>query len=320
MARPKKVAEAVTATENNVTATSVEDTTTTTEEVTAKKTTKRTKKTKEAKEPYKAEYTVKQWFVLPLLGSQPGDKDLFKSYIASRAPDAPTREDELTNATVEEVAARGVNVFLRRTKTGKPCVGQHTIRGFFKEAMTAARRQEGNISEDLKAHKSKITSNVAISPVYIELQFPEEVVGLKTEAEFNESGFGNYGVIKFPAEGRFVKHMMPTLDRPLQAETPKGKITSIASSEMAPAGTSIEYNMEIDSKDLPDGIFDVLKRGFKHGTGQWRGSGEYGNFVMEVRDKDGNIVCENTKEIIGATSDDPDFMEKFWDFVDEINL
>lgn len=312
MPRTKKVAEAVTATENT---TAVE---TSAETKTSRK--KTSTKKAENKPLYEEKYMITMWFVQPLLGSAPSDPDLYKRFIASNAPDAPTREEELLTNTVENVAAKGVNIFLRRTKTGIPCVGQHTVKGYFKESMTASRRQEGSVSEGLSGHKTKITGNTVIKPTFINLKFPEELVTTKTEEEFTNTGFGQYAVVKFPKQGRFERHMLPTCDRPLQAETAKGKITSIASSEMAPAGTSIEYELTVEMKGLSEGLFDVLKRGINHGTGQWRGSGEYGGFLVEIRDSNGKFVDGNTKEVLGATSDEDDFQDKLWDYIDENTL
>jgi hypothetical protein len=309
MPRTKKIAEAETAIE------------TTTAETSTKKTTTKKKTAKgDAEALYVENYHIKMWFIQPLLGSAPGDPDLYKRFIASNAPDAPTREEELTSNTVENVAARGVNVFVRRTKTGLPAVGQHTIKGFFKESMTASRRQEGSVSKGIANHKTRIVGNVVIKPTWINIQIPEDQIKDCTEEQFMKEGYGRYAAVRFPKEGRFQQYKLPTLDRPLQAETAKGKITSIASSEMAPAGTIIEYDMKIETKDLSAGIIDVILRGNEHGTGQWRGSGEYGAFVTEIYDENGEIVANNTESTIGCTSKDPEFIDKLYEYIDENNL
>jgi hypothetical protein len=323
MARPKKsVVEATETTESTVaTEVSVE------EEAPKKKSRKKSDgSTSSSKLPYVGRYHVKYWFIQPLLGSAPSDPDLYKRFIASNAPDAPTREEELLTNTVENVAAKGVNIFVRRTITGRPAVGQHTIKGFFKESMTAVRRQDNSDYEKFSAHKSKIVGNVTIKPIWINLDFPEEMIVEKTEEEFKKTGFENYQVVKFPAtNGRFVRHMLKNLDRPLQADTAKGKITSIASSEIAPAGTTIEYDITFEAKDVENGVFDMLLRGADHGTGQWRGSGEYGAFVCEVRpiNEDGSygdICVASTKSVIGVTSEDKKFEDKLWEFIEETCL
>lgn len=311
MPRRKKIAEAETAIET----TTATETSTSTKKASKKKTAKG-----DAEALYVENYHVKMWFIQPLLGSAPGDPDLYKRFIASNAPDAPTREEELTSNTVENVAARGVNVFVRRTKTGLPAVGQHTIKGFFKESMTASRRQDGSVSKGISIHKTRITGNVVIKPTWINIQIPEDMIKDCTEEQFIKEGYGRYAAVRFPKEGRFQQYKLPTLDRPLQAETAKGKITSIASSEMAPAGTIIEYDMKIETKDLSAGIIDVILRGNEHGTGQWRGSGEYGAFVAEIYDENGDIVANNTEATIGCTSKDPEFIDKLYEYIDENNL
>lgn len=278
-------------------------------------------KSPEAYDPQVTSYKVKMWFIQPLLGSSPGDPDIYKKFIASKAPDAPTREEELQTNTVENVAAKGTNVYLRRSVTGSPCVSAHTVKGYFKETVTATKRQKGGI--DITNHKTKITGNTVIEPPFINLNIPEELIKDCTEEKFKKEGFGHYAAVRFPREGRFQKWMLPTCDRPLQAETPQGKITSIASSEIAPAGTSIEYVLKVDQmkKDPIDiSILRAILRGQEHGTGQWRGSEIYGRFVAEIRDMDNNIIMSNTEEIIGCNSEDPDFHDRLFEYIEGFNL
>ena len=270
-------------------------------------------------------YDVTLWFIQPLLGSAPSDPNLYKTFIASKAPDAPTREEELVTTTVENVASRGTNVFLRRSVTGKPTIAQHALKGFLKERGTQENRVIDGIS--ITNHKTKIVGNVVIKPTFIDLNIPEELIRDTTEETFKKEGFGYSSAIRFPAEpgSRFRRIMLPTCDRPLQAETPQGKITSIASSEVAPAGTSINFQMEVDQlaptkKDpgqIDERLIALLLSGVRHGTGQWRGSGEYGAFVTEVRNEDGKLIYENTTEVLGTNSDDADFYQKLCDYIDD---
>lgn len=289
-------------------------------ETTAKKTKKATPKKGASGTPFVEKFNVRMFFVQPFLGSAPNSSDIYKRFIASKAPDAPTREEELLNTTVENVAAKGVNVFLRRSKTGAPCVGQHTVKGFYKESMTAVRRQGGTVCDNISGHKTKIAGNIVISPTYIDLKLPTSEIVEKTEEEFKETGFGKAGVVVFPKEGRYQEVKLRTYDRPLRANTPQGEIVSIASSEMAPAGTEIEYDLKVEMDGLSEGIINMILRGNEHGTGQFRTSGEYGEFVAEIRNEAGEIVANNTKSTIGCTSDDPEFYDKLWEYIDEISL
>lgn len=50
-------------------------------------------------------------FMTNALGTKPGDPDVFKTYIASKAPDAPTMEQEIMATSVEEVQEKGITVF-----------------------------------------------------------------------------------------------------------------------------------------------------------------------------------------------------------------
>lgn len=290
----------------------------------------KTKKTRKKKEKVTAElfeehFHVTMWFTHPVLGAKPGTTNLWMEYNVKKAPDGPTREQELSTNTVEDVAAKGVTVFLRRTLTGKPCIESFTLKGYFKDGITGKKRQEGSVAynekeEAAKAHKSKIASNIYIYPPYIHLQFPPYTVKEKTEEEFQETGFGKYDVITTKVDDFFTRYRIKNYDRQMKAQTPQGERVSIASSECAPPGTKIEFDLEVEVKDFSKILFETLMKGYKHGTNQNRGSDLYGNFVCEIRKEDGEIYVENTSKVIGCTSDDPEFEEMLISYLQDFNL
>lgn len=85
---------------------------------------------------------------------------------------------------------------------------------------------------------------------------------------------------------RFIPLIMPTgseigmCQRPLRAQTPQGERVSLVQSETVPAGTVLEYQLNILSKDLRPFVKAWLNYGQFRGLGQWRNSGK-GRFFWE---------------------------------------
>lgn len=189
---------------------------------------------------------VRLTFTEELLGTKPGDPDVYGNYIASKAPDAKTMAEEIEAFGIEEVAEKGVTVFLR-TKDGLPYLEDYTIKGFFKDSCGVLRKVPGTISSKVKA-------------------FKKEIDGL---------------VFAYPRE--IILHMPDGLDycqRPLRAATPQGERVSLAKSESAPAGTWIEFEIECLTETMYDLVVELLDYGAKRGMGQWRNSGK-GRFTWE---------------------------------------
>ena len=74
-----------------------------------------------------------------ILGSQPNDKEIYSTYIASKAPDAPTMEQEIEAFGAVEVDEKGMTVFARN-EDGAPCLYNYQIKGFFKAACQAFKK------------------------------------------------------------------------------------------------------------------------------------------------------------------------------------
>ena len=66
-------------------------------------------------------------FLDEVLGSSPASKDVYKDYIASRAPDAGDVTDEIEAIGVDAVEQKGITVF-PRAKDGGPAPPFHTLR------------------------------------------------------------------------------------------------------------------------------------------------------------------------------------------------
>lgn len=62
-----------------------------------------------------------------LLGTASNNKALHSEFIASHAPDAPSREEEIAAVGVDEVIEKGMTVF-SRNKDGKPILWATRLR------------------------------------------------------------------------------------------------------------------------------------------------------------------------------------------------
>ena len=111
-------------------------------------------------------YEVELTFTEEVLGTQPNNKEIYGDYIASKAPDATTIEDEIAAVGVTEVEEKGMTVF-PRDEDGKPFIHDYQIRGFFKDACSALQRckKSKNLSSNLKAYKKVIDGDIFVEGI-----------------------------------------------------------------------------------------------------------------------------------------------------------
>ncbi len=196
---------------------------------------------------------VKLTFIDDLLGTASSDPELHETYIASKAPDALGREEEVAALGVDEAVAKGRTVF-PRDKDGDPVIWNYQIRGFFKSACQALRTIKGTKSSALKAYKKQIDLRIFVFP----------------DAK-DRSGRG----IKINVNGE-----IGDCQRPLRAQTMQGERVAIADSEMIPAGSTIEFDILMQDPNDREMIKEWFDYGSLNGLGQWRNSGK-GAFVWE---------------------------------------
>ena len=185
-------------------------------------------------------------FFEEILGTASADPEIHATYIASNAPDAMTRKEEVKAIGVEEVIEKSMTVFPRGTG-GEPILLDYQIKGFFKNAAKAFGYVGGK--QKLTAYKSKIDNLVFVKERQIKLQMPE---GAK----------------------------IGSCQRPLRASTAQGERVALANSESCPAGTQIEFIIMVMVDDLMKNIIDWLDYGKLNGIGQWHNSGK-GRFEWE---------------------------------------
>lgn len=186
-----------------------------------------------------------------ILGTLPADEEIYKKYIASKAPDPKTIADEVAAIGAEQVYDSKITVF-PRNKEGKVCVYDYLIKGFFKNAASAMRDADDSASSKLKAHKKKIDNLVFVFPRMIEIT-----------SEGGE-GYNAVGIC----------------ERPLRASTAQGERVAISASECVPAGSQLEFEVKVLDSKMMEYVVEWLDYGQFNGLGQWHNSGK-GRFTWE---------------------------------------
>lgn len=192
------------------------------------------------------EIKAKITFTEELLGTASSDPEVHKTYIASKAPNAPKLEEEVEALGVDNIAEKSMTIF-PRDKDGNPILWDYQIKGFFKDSCSALRKVTGTASSKIKAYKKEIDGLVFVFPREIKINLD-----------------GGIGIC----------------ERPLRAQTAQGERVALASSETVPAGSSVEITIRCLSDAHEKAVREWLDYGQLKGLGQWRNSGK-GRFTWE---------------------------------------
>ena len=192
------------------------------------------------------EMKVKITLLEEMLGTASGNPEIHEEFIASKAPDAPSREEEIEALGVDEVVAKDKTVFPRDAE-GRPILWDYQIKGFMKDACGMLRKVSGSESSKVKAYKKEIDGLIFVSPRAIPIVFDGEV---------------------------------GECQRPLRAQTAQGERVALANSETVPAGSTIEFTVQMLTND-DKLVKEWLDYGVLRGLGQWRNSGK-GRFEYEL--------------------------------------
>ena len=195
----------------------------------------------------KHEMKIRITFFEELLGTASANPDIHREYIASKAPDAESIEEEVEAIGVDAALGKSMTVF-PRNENGKPILFDYQIKGFFKDSTAALRKVPGSKASKVKAYKKEIDGLLFVSPRRIPLDMPAP---------------------------------MTTCSRPLRAQTAQGERIALSTSEAAPAGTTMELTISALTKDMLELAKECLDYGELRGIGQWRNSGK-GRFTYEV--------------------------------------
>lgn len=192
------------------------------------------------------EIKVKLTFTEPVLGTCPGDPDIYTTFIASKSPDANTLEDEVAAIGGDGVVEKGKTIF-PKLDDGTPFFYDYQIKGFFKDTCGGLRKVKETKSSSIKAFKKEIDKLIFVEPRTIPILFDGE---------------------------------MGECCRPLRAQTMQGERVSLALSEQIPAGATCEFTIVLLSDDHEKAVREWLDYGRFSGIGQWRNSGK-GRFRWE---------------------------------------
>ena len=191
------------------------------------------------------EIKVRLTFTEEVLGTASSNPEIHDEFIASKAPDAMSREEEVAALGVEEVVEKSMTIFPKQD--GKPFLYDYQIKGFFKDACGMLRKVKGSESSKVKAYKKEIDGLIFVEPRIIPLVFEGEI---------------------------------GSCQRPLRASTAQGERIALANSETVPAGTTIEFTVKCFLDSDAALVREWLDYGALRGIGQWRNSGK-GKFTWE---------------------------------------
>ena len=192
---------------------------------------------------------VRLTFVEPVLGTASANPELYEEFIGSKRPGGPDPDEVETIPDVDEEVRKGTTVFHRKDET--PILYDYQIKGFFKDACGMLRRTSDGASPKLKAYKKEIDGLIFVTPRHIPM---------------NVNGEG-----------------LTFCTRPLRAQTAQGERVSLARSEQAPAGTTMEFTVSCLKPALERLVEEWLDYGKLRGLGQWRNSG-MGRFTYDFID------------------------------------
>lgn len=191
-------------------------------------------------------------FIEEVLGTSSANPDIHAEFIASKASDAASRQEEIDALGVDEAVEKSMTIF-PKLPDGTPFMWNYQVRGFFKDACKGVQKMEPKSnSAKLRAYKKEIDLAVFVEPRRIPLAIPNG---------------GEVG----------------SCQRPLRASTAQGERVALANSETVPAGTRMEFDV-LTKEDNKKYIDEWLAYGRLHGIGQWRNSGKGTFKVVEYRE------------------------------------
>ena len=192
-------------------------------------------------------------FIDEILGTSAADPLIHRNYIASKAPDAQSIEQEVAAIGVDDAEEKAMTVF-PRNHCGEPIFWNYQIRGFFKSACSALRTIDGTKSSKLKAYKKQIDLRIFVFPQAYDPSLREIII-------HTEKPIGS-------------------CQRPLRASTAQGERIELASSEMIAPGAWCEFDIMMLNDSDEALVKEWLDYGRLNGLGQWRNSGK-GAFIWK---------------------------------------
>ena len=202
-------------------------------------------------------------FIEGLLGTSTANEEIYRDYLAQKAPSIQLQEEEAeaiaNTPSAEEQFGKALTIF-PKLDDGTPYQYDYQVKGFFKDSCSALSRLTGkdpetgkkgkavNESSKLKAFKKEIDGNIFVFPRQIPIVFRGEI---------------------------------SICQRPLRASTAQGERIALAASEEIPAGAAMEFWVLCLNDSHVPAVLEWMDYGILRGTGQWRNSGK-GRFNYEL--------------------------------------
>lgn len=199
-------------------------------------------------------------FLEGVLGTSPADSEIYRNYLASRAPTEALADEETAaiSESAEETFDRTITIF-PKLDDGTPFQWDYQVKGYFKDSCgmlnrlatkdpVTGKKGKPNESSKMKAFKKEIDGNIFVFPRRIPILFDGELT---------------------------------ICQRSLRASTPQGERVALSASEEAPAGAIMEFWVLCMNDDHVKAVMEWMDYGVLRGTGQWRNSGK-GRFMYDV--------------------------------------
>jgi hypothetical protein len=185
-----------------------------------------------------------------MLGTCSANPDIHREFIASKSRDADKMQEEIDALPADTLMQKAVTVFAR-DPDGMPALWDYQFKGFLKEA----------------------------TGVLIELDMADIRIGKTRLSKFTYKRIIDNYVFVTPRQIPLVP-VSGVCTRPIRVDTMRGERVSLASSEVIPAGTSFDVDIDTLSPALDLLVRKCLNYGKLKGLGQWRNSGK-GRFTWE---------------------------------------
>lgn len=233
-------------------------------------------------------YIIRLVFLDVLLGTVPYLRDVYARFVATHAPEGTDISEELTTVPEpsdpilrREAEEKGWTGF--HLLDGLPILYNYVIKGFMKEACGILRWVRATESKELTAYKKRINGLAFVYPRQLRLVLPNEAAIPRVECEPADAAVRAL----MAADDRrpiYINNrlILPTLERPLRAQTAQGERVTVVRSDICPAGTSVEFRLSVLDGINIEMLQEWFSLGVFSGLGQWR-SGGHGTFRVEAR-------------------------------------
>lgn len=247
--------------------------------------------------------------ITPMLGTKPGNPNIYRDYIESKAPDATTIADDLAaGMDVDDALENAMTVFPKArffaTEDGEYLDPQETLitpdmkgefqekyyigdwqwRGAFKDFFSAVARSKSKDepkggkakgpklkAQSVSAYKKIVNSSWFVFPRRIPLEIPDTY--------FDDMG---KEVSSYDANGN-----LKTYERPIRCSTPQGERTGLSISEMVPPGTEFWFTVVLLDPSQEEMLYEAMDYKCAQGMLQWR-NGSMGRLRWQKCDEHGN--------------------------------